>query len=406
MNKAMSRTVQVTLKALSNILDWSEPELHVGAGKFQELPQILRRMKLKKLLIVTDKGILKAGLMDTFIEKLETIGIKYLIYDAVEPNPTIEMCEEIAIQFNRLHADALVGVGGGSVLDATKAAGIVITQPHKPLSAFRGLLKVWKKTPYTVTVPTTAGTGSEGTIASVLTSSMSTEKFAIMDHVLTPDLAVLDSDLIKTLPKSLIAGPGMDTLTHAIEAYIGLSNTNDTKKYARKTVQFISENLKTVYDGEAGARERENLLLASYYGGRAFTRAYVGYVHALSHALSAFYNLPHGQTNATVLPIILRLYGDSVASDLAELADEAGLADKDASDAENAAHFIDWIEQMNESMGIAKYIPEIKEEDLDALTNHAVKEAHPLYPVPIIFTPDEIKNAYLIVKGEVNEYNH
>lgn len=162
MNKVVSRTVQVTLKALSNLLDWSEPELHVGAGKFQELSQILRRMKLKKLLIVTDKGILKAGLMDTFIEKLETIGIKYLIYDAVEPNPTIEMCEEIAIQFNRLHADALVGVGGGSVLDATKAAGIVITQPHKPLSAFRGLLKVWKKTPYTVTVPTTAGTGSEG----------------------------------------------------------------------------------------------------------------------------------------------------------------------------------------------------------------------------------------------------
>lgn len=116
--------------------------------------------------------------------------------------------------------------------------------------------------------------------------------------------------------------------------------------------------------------------------------------------------MPHGQTNATVLPIILRLYDDSVASDLAELADEAGIADKEASDSEKAAHFIDWIEQMNESMGIAKYIPEIREEDLDALTNHAVKEAHPLYPVPVIFTPDEIKNAYRIVKGEVNEYNY
>ena len=400
MNEIASRSIQGILKALSGLLDWSEPELHVGEGTFKQLPRILKEKQLKKVLIVTDKGIIKAGLLELFIDNLEEQGIFYRIFDGIEPNPTIEMSEEIAIHFNHMHADALVAVGGGSVLDAAKAAGIVITQPEKPLSEFRGLLKVWKKTPYIVTVPTTAGTGSEGTIAAVLTSSTSKEKYAVMDNVLTPDLAVLDPDLTRTLPKSLIAGPGMDTLTHAVEAYIGRSNTAETKDYAKRTVRLISENLKNVYDGGADSDARENLLLASYYGGRAFTRAYVGYVHAISHALSAYYNLPHGQTNATVLPHVLRLYGDNIADSLAELAVEAGIANTEAPASENAKRFIRWIDDMNLSMGIQKYIPEIKEEDLAGLTEHAVREAHPLYPVPMLFTRTEMEEAYKIVKGE------
>lgn len=401
MNEIASRTIQKTLKALSGTLDWSEPELHVGEGTLRQLPRLLKEKQLKKVLIVTDKGIIQAGLLEQFIMNLDEQGMTYRVFDGIEPNPTIEMCEEIAIHFNSLHADAIIAVGGGSVLDAAKAAGIIITQPEKPLSAFRGLLKVWKKTPYTVMVPTTAGTGSEGTIASVLSSAAGNEKYAIMDNVLTPDLAVLDSDLIQTLPKSLIAGPGMDALTHAVEAYIGQSNTAETKEHAKATVKLMSENLKKVYDGEADAEARENLLLASYYGGRAFTRAYVGYVHAISHALTAYYNLPHGSTNATVLPHVLRLFGENIADALAELAVEAGIENPEGSAVENAKRFIKWVDEMNESMGIAKHIPEIKETDLDGLTEHAAKEAHPLYPVPIIFTRDDIKEAYRIVKGEI-----
>lgn len=389
------------MKALSETLGWSEPELHVGEGKLRQLPRLLKEKQLKKVLIVTDKGVVQTGLLEEFMVNLDEEGITYRVFDRIEPNPTIEICEEIAIDFNNLHADALVGVGGGSVLDATKAAGIVITQLEKPLSDFRGLLKVWKKTPYTVTVPTTAGTGSEGTIASVLSSSAGNEKYAIMDNVPTPDLTVLDSDLIKTLPKSLIAGPGMDTLTHAVEAYIGQSNTAETKKYAKATVKLISENLKKVYDGETDVDARESLLLASYYGGRAFARAYVGYVHAISHALTAYYNLPHGSTNATVLPHVLRLFGNDIADSLAKLAVEADIENPEGDTVENAERFIDWVDKMNESMGIRKYIPEIKEENLDGLTNHVAKEAYPLYPIPVIFTRDEIREAYRIVKGEI-----
>ena len=192
----------------------------------------------------------------------------------------------------------------------------------------------------------------------------------------------------------------MDTLTHAVEAYIGRSNTAETREYAKRTVKLISENLKKVYDGEADSEARENLLLASYYGGRAFTRAYVGYVHAISHALSAYYNLPHGQTNATVLPHVLRLYGDNIADSLAELAVEAGIANVEAPASENAQRLIRWIDEMNQSMGIPKHIPEIKEEDLAGLTEHAVIEANPLYPVPVLFTRAEMTEACKIVKGE------
>lgn len=402
MNKFLNRSVQKTLKIFSHLMDWSEPELTIGSGQFNQLPRILKDKHFKRILIVTDKGIIKAGLLESFIQNLEERGITYGIYDDIEPNPTIEMCEEIAIQFNKVHAEAIVGVGGGSVLDAAKAAGIVITQPHKALSDFRGLLKVWKKTPYTIAVPTTAGTGSEGTIASVLSSSQRQEKYAIMDHALTPDLVVFDSDLTKTLPKALIAGPGMDTVTHAVEAYIGQSNTKATKYYARETVRLISENLKAVYDGEGNGETREKVLIASYYGGRAFTRAYVGNVHAISHALTAYYNVPHGSTNATVLPIVLRLYGEKVQTELNELAFAAGIARVENSERENSELFIQWLDTMNESMGIGKHIPQIKEEDLNGLAAHAEKEANPLYPVPIMFTVEEFKEAYRMVKGATN----
>lgn len=359
--------------------------------------------KISKLLIVTDEGIRDSGLLDDFLNGLEENGITSSIYDQVEPNPTIQIAEEIAIAFNQLHADAMIAVGGGSVIDATKAAGIAIIKPRKPLKSFKGLMTVRKDIPYLIAVPTTAGTGSEGTLAAVITDSKSRKKYTIMDTNLIPDVAVLDANLLKSLPKHLIAGPGMDTLTHAVEAFIGLSNTKETEKYAKDAVELVFENLVEVYDHKENEDARENMLKASYYAGRAFHRAYVGYVHAMSHALSAFYNLPHGQTNATILPMILRLYGEAVYPDLATLAGYAGIAKNGASDKENALHFIDKIEEMNDYMEIPSNIPEIKESDLKALAKHASNEANPLYPVPVLFDEEDLVEAFKIVKGEKNE---
>lgn len=403
MNKLLTRSFQAVARPAAYALDWREPELLIGADSFKRLPTNLVDRKISKLLIVTDEGIRDSGLLDDFLNGLEENGITSSIYDQVEPNPTIQIAGEIAIAFNQLHADAMIAVGGGSVIDATKAAGIAIIKPQKPLKAFKGLMTVRKDIPYLIAVPTTAGTGSEGTLAAVITDSKRRKKYTIMDTNLIPDVAVLDANLLKSLPKHLIAGPGMDTLTHAVEAFIGLSNTKETEKYAEDAVELVFENLVEVYDHKENEDARENMLKASYYAGRAFHRAYVGYVHAMSHALSAFYNLPHGQTNATILPMILRLYGEAVYPDLATLAGYAGIAKNGASDKENALHFIDKIEEMNDYMEIPSNIPEIKESDLTALAKHAANEANPLYPVPVLFDEEDLVEAFKIVKGEKNE---
>lgn len=403
MNKLVTRSFQAVARPAAYALDWREPELLIGSDRFKHLPSELTERNLSKLLIVTDEGIRDSGLLDDFLSGLEENGITSSIYDQVEPNPTVQIAEEIAIEFNKIHADAMIAVGGGSVIDATKAAGIAVIKPEKSLKSFKGLMTVRKDIPYLIAVPTTAGTGSEGTLAAVITDSNNRKKYTIMDTNLIPDVAVLDANLMKSLPKHLVAGPGMDTLTHAVEAFIGLSKTKETEKYAKDAVELVFENLIEVYDHKENDQARENMLKASYYAGRAFHRAYVGYIHAMSHALSAFYNLPHGQTNATILPIVLRLYGEAVYEDLATLAGKAGIANEGASDKENALLFIDKIEETNAYMEIPARIPEIKDRDMKALAKHAEEEANPLYPVPVIFNQEDLVEAFKVVKGEKDE---
>lgn len=403
MNKLLTRSFQAVARPVAYALDWREPELLIGTDCFIKLPTDLVEKQISRLLIVTDEGIRDSGLLDDFLEGLAAEDITYKIYDKVQPNPTIEICEEIAIAYNSLHADTMLAVGGGSVIDAAKAAGIAIIKPEKPLKSFQGLMTVRKDIPYLIAVPTTAGTGSEGTLAAVITDAKSRKKYTIMDTHLIPDVAVLDANLTRTLPKQLIAGPGMDSLTHAVEAFIGKSNTKETEKFARDAVRLVLENLIETYDNNDNEQARENMLKASYYAGRAFHRAYVGNIHAMSHALSAFYNLPHGQTNATILPLILRLYGESVYEDLAKLSVSAGLFKEEYSDKENAQLFIRKIKEMNDYMGIPSHIPEIKEVDMKALAKHAEEEANPLYPVPVIFNQEDFVQAFKLVKGEEYE---
>lgn len=403
MYNLLTRSFQAVARPAAYALDWDEPNLLIGKDRFKKLPNDLIDQNISRLLIVTDEGIRDSGLLDDFIEGLEDKNIVYTIYDQVKPNPPIDICEEIAIAFNHLHADAMLAIGGGSVLDAAKAAGIAAIKPEKPLESLTGLMTVRKDTPFLIAVPTTAGTGSEGTLAAVVSDNKNRKKVTIMDTHLIPDVAVLDAELTKTLPQSMVAGPGMDALTHAVEAFIGKSNTKHTKKYAKEAVKLIAENLLEVYDNNKKDEGRENMLKASYYAGQAFHRAYVGYVHAMSHALSAFYDLPHGQTNATILPIILRLYGEAVHEKLAELAEDAGIAKTDHSDAENAELFIETIEEWNAYMDIPPTIPEIEDADLEELAAHAESEANPFYPVPVIFKPDDLVEAFKQVRGDSNE---
>lgn len=246
----------------------------------------------------------------------------------------------------------------------------------------KGVLKVRKKPPSLFAVPTTAGTGSEATIAAVITDSKTHIKYQINDMALIPRYAVLDPALTIGLPAHITGATGMDALTHAVEAYIGKSNTRETKELSRKAVRLIFDNILTAYSAGANIAARENMLKASYYAGNAFTRAYIGYVHALAHALGGLYGIPHGLANAIVLPYVLEYYGSAVYKPLAELSDCAGISFPSDTREQKAKKFISVIRKMNQGMNIPDKIENIKRTDIPLLAKRAAKEANPFYPVP------------------------
>lgn len=276
-------------------------------------------------------------------------------------------------------------------MDCAKGIGCRIARANKEIPKMKGVLKVMKKLPVIFAVPTTSGTGSEATLAAVISNSVTHEKYAINDPVLIPKYAVLDPSLTLKLPKHITSTTGMDALTHAVEAYIGSSNTELTKAMAIKATKLIFENLKNAYDNGEDIKARRNMQLASYYAGVAFTRAYVGNVHAIAHTLGGFYGVPHGLANAVILPHILDFYGEKAYVKLSELANAVGI--KGTTEAK-AKQFIQAVKDMNAYMNIPTTIDGIKEEDIPTMVERAFKEANPLYPVPKIMSKEDFTAMY------------
>ena len=244
-----------------------------------------------------------------------------------------------------------------------------------------------------VAIPTTAGTGSETTLAAVISNSETHEKYAINDHALIPEYALLDASLTLGLPPHITSTTGIDALTHAVEAYIGKGNTKQTKEMAEKAVKLIFENLVTAYQDGSNFEARENMLKGSFYAGAAFTRAYVGYVHAMAHTLGGFYHTPHGLANSVILPYVLEFFGESIYKKLAKLADIVGI--KGDSDEQKAKAFIQAIKDMNNTMNIPdKFVDVIKEEDIPLMVDRAYAEAHPLYPVPKFMSKSQLAEMF------------
>ena len=384
MYEAYCRTYQTVMKAATGVLDWSEPQLIKGAGAVTKLPQVIKELGYNNVLVVTDKGLMGLHLLDSMFEELKNNDIAYVVYDGVQPNPTIDNIEEARNLYLGNGCQAIIAFGGGSPMDCAKACGARIARPNTEIPKMRGVLKVIKKIPTLFAVPTTAGTGSEATLAAVVSNPKTHEKNAINDPVLRPKYAVLDPSLTLGLPPHITSTTGMDALTHAVEAYIGNSNTADTEEKARMATKMIFANLETAYKDGKNVEARENMLLASYYAGVAFTRAYVGYVHAIAHNLGGMYGIPHGLANAVILPYVLDYYGESAYKRLAELADVAGLDCAGKSDEEKAKMFISEIRRMNKDMNIPEKFDQIKETDISLIADRALKEGNPLYPVPKI----------------------
>ena len=389
LKKCWYRTYQKVLKFAMNFMDWSEPKLFEGENAVLELPEFIKGMGISRILVVTDKGLMKLSMLDPLFAKLKETGIEYFIYDEVQPNPTIpniENCKDVYINNN---CQAIIAFGGGSPMDCAKGAAARVVKPRQSIPNMRGYLKVGKKLPPFFAVPTTAGTGSEVTLAAVVTNPETHEKNAICDPCLRPRFAVLDPALTTGLPPHITSTTGMDALTHAVEAYIGKSNVKSTIKYSEDAVKLIHANLEKAYNNGKDMEARENMLKASYFAGNAFTRAFVGYVHAIAHNLGGLYNTPHGLANAVILPYVLEWYGECIYSRLAKLADLINLTSADKSDEEKAKAYIAEIRRMNKAMNIPEKFDFIKEEDIPTLVKRALKEGNPGYPVPRIMSPKD-----------------
>ncbi len=394
---AYYRAYQAAFKTVMPALNWDEPQLLKGAGAIKNLPALVKSKGILNVLIVTDKGLMSLNLLDSLFENLDKQGIKYTVYDGVQPNPSIENIEEARRIYLKNGCEGIIAFGGGSPMDCAKAAGARITNPNKTVAQMRGQLKVTHKLPPFFAVPTTAGTGSETTLAAVVSNMQTHEKYAVNDPKLRPKYAVLDPELTTGLPKKITSTTGMDALTHAVEAYIGLSGVKSTNDYAEKATKLIFENLEKAYEDGKNIEARENMLVASFYAGMAFTRAYVGYVHAIAHNLGGLYGTPHGLANAVILPYVLEYYGETAYAKLAKLADIVGIDGKN--DAEKAQKFIEEIKEMNEEMDIPKHFDFIKDEDIPTIVARALKEGNPLYPVPKIMDEEDCTRVVKAIRG-------
>ena len=402
LRKIYCRAFQKAFHIAIPFLPYRKPKI---AGSVKELPEIIMRHKCTHVLIITDGGIMTLGLTRRLEKALKEAGIPYTIYDKTVANPTTVNVREALELYHKEGCDAIIGFGGGSSMDCAKAVGACAVKPNQSLAQMKGILKVHKKLPLLMAVPTTAGTGSETTLAAVITDADTRYKYAINDFPLIPRYAVLDPKVTLSLPPFITATTGMDALTHAVEAYIGNSTTIDTRRDALKAVKLIFENIDIAYEHGDNIQARRNMLHASFYAGCAFTKSYVGYVHAVAHSLGGQYNVPHGLANAILLPLVLREYGSCIDKKLHRLAIAAGLADKNTPDHEAAELFIRAIEEMKERLGIVNIVKEIQETDIPKLAHYADKEANPLYPVPKLMDASELEKFYYMLMSLTSKEN-
>lgn len=386
LKKSFYRIFQMVMRFLARIIPIPVPVLLTGSGSVKKLAENIRARGLKKVLVVSDKVLVELKLLDGLLSSLDEKNINYTVFDDVQPNPTIENVEAGREIYKQNNCKGIIAFGGGSPIDCAKVIGARIRNPYLPVRFMKGLFRVLIPIPPLFCIPTTAGTGSETTVAAVITNAKTHEKFAISDIKLIPKIAILDPELMVGLPPHITSTTGMDAMTHAVEAYIGLSGNSFTDESAEYATKLIVENLESVYNDGSDLDSRNNMAMASYYAGVAFTRAYVGYVHAIAHNMGGLYGVPHGLANAVILPYVLEFSRKEAQHRLARLSVASGIGVTGESEEELSYKFIDKIKAMNKNMNIPTVIKELNAGDIPLIAERALKEAHPLYPVPRIMT--------------------
>ena len=394
MNTFFCRAFQCCFAVGAHFLPWRRPKVYAGPGSLLRAADILRENGLRRPFVVASRRQCADEHFRALQETLDEQDILLSIFSAVETDPSVETVERIASQYRLDRCDCFLVIGGGSPMDAAKAAAARLARPEKTVPQLGGLLKVRRRVPPLIAVPTTAGTGSETTIAAVVTDGH--HKYAISDLCLIPRYAILDPTLSTGLPPRITAETGMDALTHAVEAYLSrFYNTGMTRALAESAVVAIFAHLERAYRDGASLDDRAAMLQASFDAGAAFTRASVGNVHAIAHTLGGLYGVPHGLANAVLLPLVLEDYGAAAYPRLAHLARLLGL--KGDTEATRAKAFIAEIRAMNARMNVPDRFDCIRDEDIPLMARWAAQEANPVYPVPVIY--DEARFARVIERA-------
>ncbi|MBB1073476.1 iron-containing alcohol dehydrogenase [Rhodoferax sp. 4810] len=385
-----------TVGVATRLLPIPQPTMLVGPGASARLGQAICDFDHTRVLVVTDPVVAKLGLMAPLLAALKAGGTAYVVFDKMLPDAPVALIEKGVALFKSKGCDAIVAFGGGSAMDAAKTIALCATNNKHPVQLagyFKGL-----RAPVPIyAVPTTAGTGSEVTVAAVISDPDTQRKLVIADTRIVPRLAALDPTLMLGLPPDITAATGMDALTHAIEAYIGHWRTAFTDRMALSAVSMIFEALPMAVANGQDLAAREKMALAANYAGQAFTRANVGYVHAIAHQLGGRYHTPHGLANAILLPHVLRFMRPAIEPQLAQLALRAKVGKKTDTEAALALKFLDAIDAMNTRLGIPATLAALREEDIPALARAACREAEGNYPVPVYLSQDDCEGVIRLV---------
>lgn len=375
------RCIIAVVKILGVLIPQRKPTMLLGPGASEHLCVAAAQFGVKKMLIVTDAVLVQIGLHQAMIDTLKDNGVESVIYDGVEPDPTYRHVEEGLALLQQHQCDAILAVGGGSPIDTAKLISARATN-EQSIEELTGFLKVKNACLPLFAIPTTAGTGSEVTIAAVVCDPKTHQKNQVIDTKLVPLMAALDPLLMIGLPPHVTAATGMDALTHAVEAYLSVNATTETDGYALAAVKLIFTNLARAYEDGGDIKARQAMAMASFYAGSAFTKASLGYVHAIAHQFGSLYHTPHGLANAIVLPHVLDYSRDAASDRLAQLAGASGVQNAAATDVLLAEQFIARVCELQITLAIPDKLDALQAMDIPAIASQALHEAHYNYPVP------------------------
>lgn len=357
-----------------------EPKVFAGDGASLELARHITGEGAKAVLLITSPGMVKRGTVDPLVRSLKEGGAAVQIFDAVEPNPRVSTVEAAMQRYRADRCDAVLAFGGGSVLDAAKAVALGAANAV-PLAKLVGLFKAKRPAVPFYAIPTTAGSGSEVTSAALLTDDATHQKVMVIDHKIIPRAVALDPGPMVSMPAAITAETGADVLTHAIEAYVSRINPLASMRIAADAIALVFEHLPQAFAHGDDRTARAHLARASYDAGRAFNRMGLGFVHALSHQLTAHYDTPHGRTNAVLLPRVLQASRGKIAPALAALSRRLWPQEAPTAEDQAATFFIERVKGLMQALELPSSIPEIQEKDLPDIIAKARKEAINSYPV-------------------------